>query len=266
MVPSRVASVVTLSIALAACTPRGEIDKGGGARSAASASAPAPSAAPPNSGPPSVVTIAAPLGGATHLAVFLHGVGADAASFQDLARTVTADFPHMDALVPDGFHPFDRAPSGRQWFSLRGMDEASRAPRVRAAGLEVSAWIDGELARRGLGGDRLVVVGFSQGAMLAGWLAVHRTPRPAAVVMLSGLVAEADAPPAEGNTKPAPPVFVAHGDHDDVIPVAAADAAARTLGAFHARVTTRIYPGMAHRVSAEELADVKQFLKSSLAP
>jgi len=210
-----------------------------------------------------VVTIAASAGAPSHLAVFLHGVGADAASFQDLARDVRSDFPKMEALVPDGFHPFDRAPTGRQWFSLRGIDEANRPARVEAAGREVSSWIDGELARRGLAGDRLIVVGFSQGAMLAGWLAVHRTPRPAAVVMLSGMFAE-DAPSSAGDSAAAPPVLVAHGDHDDVIPVAAASRAAQSLGTWHARVTTRVYPGMAHRVSAEELADVKQFLAASL--
>lgn len=192
----------------------------------------------------------------SHLVVLLHGVGADAASFQDVARALTATLPAAEVLVPDGLDAFDGGGSGRQWFSVRGVTPDNRPARVREAGGRLSKWIDAELARRGLSGDRLVVGGFSQGAILAAWLGVHREPRPAAVVMLSGRVAD-DAAPVVGR---GPRVFIGHGDRDSIMPVEEVGVGARTLGAWGARVTTRIYPGLGHQVDAREIRDVKDFL------
>jgi phospholipase/carboxylesterase len=197
----------------------------------------------------------------THLVVFLHGVGADAQSFQDVAQSIAPAIPHADLVVPDGFHPWDGGSTGRQWFSLRGIDDANRPTRVREGGEEVSRWIDAELAKRELARDRLAIVGFSQGAMLTAWLATHRSPRPAAAVMLSGRVAEDRSPDADGG---AVPVLIAHGDRDPLIAVDVVEPGARVLQTWGARVTTRVYPGLAHHVSSEELSDAAAFLKAAL--
>ena len=209
----------------------------------------------------SVISIEPRQGATSHLVVLLHGVGASAESFQEVARVLASGLPSAEFLVPDGFHPFDGGGDGRQWFSVRGVTEENRAARVREAGAEVSRWIDGELASRGLGGDRLAVIGFSQGAILAAWLALHRAPRPAAAVMLSGRVAE-DQPAERGAT--APEVFIGHGERDPMMPVAQVAQSTRVLQAWGARVTARTYPGLGHHLDARELGDVAEFLKRVL--
>jgi phospholipase/carboxylesterase len=201
-----------------------------------------------------------PDGKPSHLVVLLHGVGADAASFQGVARALSGSLTHAELLVPDGFQPFDGGGQGRQWFSVRGVTEENRPARVRDAGGEVSRWIDAELVRRGLGADKLVVVGFSQGAILAAWLAVHRAPRPLAVVMLSGRVAEGDVP----SVGVGPRVLVAHGEQDRVMPVSLVEPGARVLEAWGARVTKKVYPGLGHEVDARELRDVAEFIASAV--
>jgi phospholipase/carboxylesterase len=164
-----------------------------------------------------------------------------------------------EMLVPDAFSPWEGGGTGRMWFRLG--DGTDRARLVREAGSEVSRWIDDQLASRHLGGERLALVGFSQGAMLTAWLAVHRTPRPAAAVMLSGLVAEDQIPPPAA---PPVPVLVAHGDRDVRIPVRVVGESARTLGAWGAQVTTRVYPGLGHEVDALELNEAAEFLRAAL--
>ncbi|MFO0583243.1 MAG: dienelactone hydrolase family protein [Anaeromyxobacter sp.] len=196
----------------------------------------------------------------TYLVILLHGVGADAASFQPLARALAQGLPQAEFLVPDGFHPFDGG-GGWQWFSLAGITEETRPARVKAAAEEVSRWADAELARRKLGGDRLVLVGFSQGAIVAASVTLHRRPAPAALVMLSGRVSEASSPVAGAV---ATPVLVAHGEADPRIPVDHAPESARVLGAWGAKVTLRRYRGVAHEVSPQELADVRAFLAEVL--
>ncbi|MEN9799091.1 MAG: hypothetical protein RL653_2787 [Pseudomonadota bacterium] len=192
----------------------------------------------------------------------LHGLRADAASFSLLAPRLAAALPTAEFVTPPALEPWDQGGTGRQWFSVRGVTEENRPARVRVAGAELSRWIDGELARRGLGKDRLVLVGFSQGAMVAGWLAVHRRPGPAAVVMLSGLVAESERPePGAVRT----PVLVAHGEDDRLIPPSVVDPSARALEAWGARVTTRVYPGLSHGVNVLEMQEAAQFIAQALA-
>jgi phospholipase/carboxylesterase len=196
----------------------------------------------------------------SHLVAMLHGVGADAKSFQRLADALSPSLPNAEFLVPDGLQPYDGASQGRQWFSVQNITIENRPLRVREGASAVSRYLDAELARRGLGGDKLVVVGFSQGAIVAAWLALHRTPRPAAIVMLSGRVAEADAPTWGAG----PPVFMGHGELDKVMPLAVMEPGAQVLQAWGAQVTTRVYRGLAHHVDEQELADVGQFLQNVL--
>jgi predicted esterase len=57
---------------------------------------------------------------------------------------------------------------------------------------------------------------------------------------------------------------VAHGDRDPLIPPSTVEPGARILQASGARVTTRVYPGLAHSVDARELDEVRAFLKSAI--
>lgn len=248
-----------LAIALASCTPRASPSPSSERPDATFDAA----ALPADPAPPSTKTIAiAPSRPPVRdLVVFLHGVGADADSFASVARAFGVELPRAELLVPDGFYPWDGGPEGRQWFSLRAITEDNVDARARDAGHEVSRWIDAELRRRGLSGDRLVVVGFSQGAMLAAWLAIHRAPRPAAAIVLSGRVADARPAITGGPTR----VLLAHGDHDARIPAAVVEPGARQLEASGAQVTTRIYPGLGHQIDPLELREAAVFAAQALA-
>ncbi len=218
--------------------------------------------APASARPPRVLSIAAGQQPASLLVVFLHGVGADADSFRSVAQALAPAVPNAELLIPEGLQPFDQAETGRQWFSVQGATEANRPARVRQAGTDVSRWLDVELDRRGLTHDRLVVVGFSQGAMVAAWLAVHRSPRPAAAVLFSGRVAEDEAPMTAGTPIP---VLLAHGTDDPILSPALVEPGARSLEAWGAAVSKKLYPGLGHQIDAREIRDAQAFLESALA-
>jgi phospholipase/carboxylesterase len=207
----------------------------------------------------SVLTIEPASGRADYAVVMHHGVGADASSFLSVARALAPSVPQAAFLVPDGFSPFDGGGSGRQWFSVRDVTEANRPARVKKAANEISAWLDAALAARGLGPDRVVLVGFSQGAILASYLAVHRSPRPLAVVSLSGRFADDAAPSAPSGESV--PVLLVHGARDPVMPVALAHEAEQALSLRGARVTVRIQPTLGHGVNDAAIAEVSTFLR-----
>ena len=60
------------------------------------------------------------------------------------------------------------------------------------------------------------------------------------------------------------PVFLGHGSADAVIPVSFQKPAEALLQARGAQVTARTYPGMAHTISLEEIADIHAFLDGVL--
>ncbi|MFO0188406.1 MAG: alpha/beta hydrolase, partial [Alphaproteobacteria bacterium] len=98
------------------------------------------------------------------LVLLLHGVGADGFDLIDLAPVWAEALPRTLFIAPHAPFPFQGAPFGRQWFDI--MD---RTPARLEAGLRHAAGILGDftrakLAELGLGGDRLALMGFSQGA------------------------------------------------------------------------------------------------------
>jgi phospholipase/carboxylesterase len=107
------------------------------------------------------------------MVIFLHGYGSNGADLMGLVPYWRAALPDTVFLAPNAPQPCPGAPGGYQWWSLTSLDPQARAMGVRQAAPIVDAYIDGELARYGLTEDRLALVGFSQGTMMA----LHVGPR-----------------------------------------------------------------------------------------
>jgi len=133
---------------------------------------------------------------------------------------------------------------------------------LKTAAIRVSRFVDAELLRRGLPRDRVAWAGFSQGAMLSQWMAVHARPRPLAVVSFSGRFD--DDSPVEAPV--ATPVLLVHGGRDAIIPFAEAERAERALRARGAVVDRVDRPAMAHAIDSESLAAAVAFLARHLGP
>ena len=116
------------------------------------------------------------------LVVLLHGVGADGHDLIDLAPVLAPMLPGTAFYAPDGPEPCDMAPFGRQWFSLQDRRFAAHARRHPPLGAILDDYLDGLLARHRLPPERLALLGFSQGTMMALYVAPRRTPAIAAVL------------------------------------------------------------------------------------
>ncbi|PZR05210.1 MAG: hypothetical protein DI536_32740 [Archangium gephyra] len=203
--------------------------------------------------PPRVLSIA-PTAERARLLVVLHGVGSNADNMFETAKVLAPMAPDAEVLIPDGLFPWSGGPSGREWYSLQNITDAERAGRVEPAAVALSAWLDEELASRKLDGSKLIVVGFSQGAGLAEWLAVRRKPAPVAIA-LSGRFFEASGAKAEGAR-----VLVVHGTDDRVVPLAYGQMAFTQLQARGANVELEVFPQLGHTIDQRVLSRVQQFL------
>src|SRR5882672_10325297 len=162
-----------------------------------------------------------PRGGmpARQLVVFLHGYGADGNDLIALGQEWQSLLPETAFVSPHAPEPCAEAPVGRQWFPLTFRDPDERWQGVNKAAPVLNAFLDQELARHSLPPERLALVGFSQGTMMALHVGLRRAAGPAAKAAVREIRAR-------------PPVLLLHGERDDLIPAQALFVAAQTLAAL----------------------------------
>jgi phospholipase/carboxylesterase len=113
-------------------------------------------------------------------------------------------------------------------------------------------------AQSGVGPSQTVLVGFSQGAMLALHVGTALDQQLAGIVAFSG----AFTPPAgfETGRFARPPVVLIHGGADQVVDVAGSREAARDLIAAGFDVSLHISPGVGHGIAPDGLEFATSFL------
>jgi phospholipase/carboxylesterase len=200
-------------------------------------------------------------GVAKQLVVLLHGVGADGDDLIGLAPALAQFLPHAAFVAPNGPEPCDMAPFGYQWFSLRDRRPEALLRGVQAAAPLIDAFLDDELARHRLDGRQLALVGFSQGTMMSLYVAPRRPAPLAAVLGFSGALLGAAALKVEAVSRP--PVFLIHGDADEIVPLGALAAAVAGLQAADIPVRFEIRPGLPHAIDPEGIAHGGAFLAAA---
>ncbi len=200
---------------------------------------------------------------AKSVVVFLHGYGADGNDLIDIGRMWAPLMPETAFVSPHAPDPCAEAPVGRQWFPLAGVDPVKLREGVVHAAPGLDAFLDAELVRHRLTDDRLALVGFSQGTMMALHVAPRRAKAIAGVVGYSGLLPGPEFLKAE--VKQRPPVLLVHGDADPLIPSLALFAAARVLGDTGFQAEWHMRPGLEHGIDQEGLDLGAAFLRRVLA-
>jgi phospholipase/carboxylesterase len=203
-------------------------------------------------------------GQAKQLVIFLHGFGADGNDLIDIGRAWQQLLPDAAFVSPHAPEPCAGAPMGRQWFGLTFREPNERWNGVNKAAPVLEQFIDAELARHKLPGSALALVGFSQGTMMSLHVGLRRAVAPAAIVGYSGMLClPGDAPPDDAfasQIKSRPPVLLAHGAQDDLIPVQAIFLAAQGLAALGVPVEWHISQGVGHGIDGEGLRHGGEFL------
>lgn len=196
----------------------------------------------------------APPAEADAAAILIHGRGGSAQGMLSLADTLT--LPGTALLAPEA--------AGRSWYPDRFTAPLERNEPWLSSALELLDRTLEELDRHGVGRERTVLVGFSQGACLVLEYAARRGGRFGGVAGLSGgLLGPPDRVWEEETDLEATPVFLGCGDRDAHIPVERVKASEELLEGFGARVKTEIYPGLGHTVIPEEAAHVRRMIEAA---
>ena len=198
-------------------------------------------------------------GDATGALVLFHGRGADEHDLYPLLDVLDPE-QRLVGATPRG--PLTLPPGGRHWYVLGGIPtpEPTTFHSSYAAATE---WLDAFLAEHGLTAGRLVLGGFSQGAVMSYCVGLgDGRPRPAAITAFSGFI-----PTVEGFeldlSPPLPPVAIGHGTHDPVIEVGWGRRARDLLERAGATVLYRETP-MFHQIDPHFLREVARWLANVL--
>jgi len=185
---------------------------------------------------------------ASALVVLLHGYGANGDDLIALGEGWRQWLPGAAFVAPNAPQTIPGIHGALQWFALTLRDPSEYWRGVETARPALDRFLDAELARYRLPPGRLVLVGFSQGTMMALHIGLRRATPPAGIVAYSGLLA---GPEHLGETKARPPVLMIHGEADDLIPVEALHAGREALAAAGVPVEWHVRPGLGHGIDPE---------------
>jgi phospholipase/carboxylesterase len=189
------------------------------------------------------------------LIVAVHGRGADATDLAGLAQEL--NLPDYRWVLPQGPRPVQLGPGaiGWAWYELGPQQAAT----VVASRDMLSAFMDATLARLGTTKDRVLLGGFSQGAVMTLHVGLSSPEPYAGLAAMSGYI------PAPESLTPLLPerrersVLMLHGTYDQVLDVQLARSARALLEEAGLHPEYHEFP-MEHQITPESLAVVREYL------
>lgn len=206
-------------------------------------------------------------GTAKSLVVLLHGYGADGNDLIGLAEPLAPILQDTVFLSPNAPERCAVNPMGYQWFPISWIDgspESAMVAGFRRAAETLAKWLPKAMAAEGVTAAQTALVGFSQGTMMSLHVGPRLDAELAGIVGFSGRMAPAG--PGVAPPRWRPPVLLAHGDRDEVIPVSALEETRAALAAEGFSVRWTVSRGVGHGIGPEGLSAAAAFLRERLRP
>ena len=194
------------------------------------------------------------------MVILIHGRGADMNDLADLAPMFDSA-PGCRFVFPNAPKPFEPMPGmsiGWTWFDgwppIHDSLVESRAEMLR--------FLDEITEKYPTPDGKLIVAGFSQGALMALDSGLRTKQKLAGIIAMSGGLYEQEL--VDLSVHKTLPILIAHGSQDDVVPVNYARRARLVLEDAGFPVDYHEY-AMAHQVVMEEIGIVKQFIAARVS-
>lgn len=198
-----------------------------------------------------LATAGRPVPEASGAVVMVHGRGATAESILELRHEL--ERPDLAYVAPQA--------AGYSWYPYSFLAPLHMNEPGLSSGLARLGEVVRELEEQGIPAERIVLLGFSQGACLSQEFAARNPRRYGGIVGLSGgLIGPPGTPRDYQGSLAGTPVFLGCSDRDPHIPRERVDESAEVLREMGAEVTERIYPNMGHTVNEDELEHVRALL------
>jgi len=186
--------------------------------------------------------------------VALHGVGSTDDQMQAALVSLESVAEVVALAAPQ---PFDGGGTGRQWFSVSGITEENRAARTAAALDELLPRLDKLAATRDLPRHELILLGFSQGAILTLSAVASGAHHGRAVAIAGRLTTN----PIVVSAEQAAAVLLVHDADDQMMPSHLSLAAAGKLAEAGHLVETRSTSGVQHSIGLPTVSAISDWLR-----
>jgi predicted esterase len=198
-----------------------------------------------------VIADGPPLSTSRRAVILVHGRNAAPSNILELARVL--DRPDWTYLAPTA--------ANRTWYPLSFLAPIAQNEPYLSSALRALKTLVDDTTSEGVRADRIVFLGFSQGACLASEF-VYRTPTRygGLVVFSGGLIGPPGTTWQTGGSLRGTPVFLGCSDVDAHVPKTRVDETAAVFDRMTAVVTERIYPQMGHLVNDDEIAAARALL------
>lgn len=199
-------------------------------------------------------------GNAKQLMVMLHGVGSDGNDLISLAPFFQSFLPDCYFFSPDAPEPYDMAPFGRQWFSLKDRSPKTIRKLVQKNTPILLDMIKAKQEDLGVGNKDTIILAFSQGTMIGSYATLIQENPFAAMICFSGRLVQ---PLRLENT--ATSFCMIHGSEDDIVPSDESIKMSDYCRENGIKNSVTIIPNLRHSIDASGIKFAKDFLLDILS-
>ena len=200
-----------------------------------------------------------------NMVVLLHGYGANGGDLLGLSEVWGPSMPNTLFVAPDAPSPCDSHPAGRQWFPIEAAGPVDRMDMIHnliRSFNELNEFLDVENERAGVPEEKTILVGFSQGTMMALHVGLRRQRQLAGIVGYSGKLLNPSLLESELVTRP--PVMLVHGQDDEVVPSSQSIEADEFLKRSGINSQLYLAPRLGHSIDMFGLGLALNFMKTHL--
>ena len=192
----------------------------------------------------------------------LHGYGADGADLIDLSSPFSMVLPYAKFISPDA--PFDckMSPMGKEWFPIEDIPNGS----INAT-YELLNLIKNECNKESLKFENVLLIGFSQGAMMSIQSVLLSKYNFLGIIGYSGgtshenINASRHLIEKNEHKNSLTPILLVHGEEDEVVPFSSLENAKNLLVEIGFNVKTVNRPGLGHGIDPDGISAGMEFVK-----
>lgn len=188
--------------------------------------------------------------------VVVHGRGAPVLSMLPLATEIAV--PGVAVLAPEA--------ADNTWYPCPFLAPIEQNEPWLTSALNMLGRALEQIELAGIGRERTIILGFSQGACLTLEFAARNPARYGGVLGFSGgLIGPKGTRFTQPGSMDGTPVFLGVSDNDWHIPAERVDESAAAFTRMGAQVTSRLYPGAGHQILSDEVVFAKALMQSIVA-
>lgn len=204
-------------------------------------------------------------GAPKQLMVLLHGYGSDGNDMISLSQFWADILPDTMFIAPNAPNPCAINPTGFEWFELDTSstldveNNISRLEGSKKAQPVLDKFLNDLWKDTGLSAKDTILVGFSQGAMMALEVGLAQKEALKGIIAFSGGLPDPKNMKNKINSKP--PICFVHGGNDNVVPVGMSVVSNEELKKLNLKTSLHISPAAGHTIAMDGLEFASEFIR-----